>query len=61
MGIGFCANYMAYSEPDVVQILPEQIRIPPLPMWLAVHQEIRTNPRIRAVFDFLADALPHLI
>lgn len=61
LGIGFCANYMACSDPGVVQILPEQIRIPPLPMWLAVHREIRTNPRIRAVFDFLADALPHLI
>jgi hypothetical protein len=32
-----------------------------LPMWLAVHREIRTNRRIRAVYDFLADALQHLI
>ncbi|MDP3654410.1 MAG: LysR family transcriptional regulator [Rhodoferax sp.] len=61
LGIGFCANYMTYSDPDVVPVIPEQIQIPPLPMWLAVHREIRTNPRIRAVFDFLADALPHLI
>jgi hypothetical protein len=30
-------------------------------MWLAVHREIRSNPRIRAVFDFLADGLPALI
>ena len=29
-----------------------------LPMWLAVHREIRNSARIRAVFDFLAQALP---
>ncbi len=61
LGIGFCANYMAYGAPDVVRILPTQLPIAPLPMWLAVHREIRTNPRIRAVFDFLAEALPPLI
>jgi hypothetical protein len=28
---------------------------------LAVHKEIRTSKRIRAVYDFLADALPAAI
>jgi hypothetical protein len=32
-----------------------------LPVWLAVHKEIRTSKRIRAVYDFLADALPRAI
>jgi hypothetical protein len=30
-------------------------------MWLAVHREIRSSQRIRAVFDFLAETLPHVI
>jgi hypothetical protein len=30
-------------------------------MWLAVHREIRSSQRIRAVFDFLAESLPNLI
>jgi hypothetical protein len=30
-------------------------------MWLAVHREIRTNQRIRAVYDFLASSLPELL
>jgi hypothetical protein len=30
-------------------------------MWLTVHREIRTNQRIRKVFDFLAQALPRLL
>ena len=42
-------------------VLEGQLKIPSLSMWLAVHREIRTNTRIRAVFDFLAQALPHAI
>ena len=61
LGIGFCADYMARSAPDVVQVLPGQIKVPPLPMWLAVHREIRTSTRIRSVFDFLADAMPQML
>jgi len=52
---------MARSEPDVLRVLPGLLPIPALPMWLAVHREIRTNKRIRAVYDFLAEALPHVI
>lgn len=58
LGVGFAADYMARGEPDVLRVLPGLLKIPPLPMWLAVHREIRTNRRIRAVYDFLAEALP---
>jgi len=61
LGVGFAADYLARTEPDVVQVLPGLLKIPPLPMWLAVHREIRTNRLIRAVYDFLAEALPHVI
>ena len=59
-GIGFVADYMGRSQTDLVKILP-MLKIPPLPMWLAVHREIRSNQRIRAVFDYLAKALPPLL
>ena len=61
LGIGFIADYLARTDPQVVRVLPGQLAIPSLPMWLAVHREIRTSQRIRAVYDFLADALPTLI
>ena len=61
LGIGFVADYMARSEPDVLRVLPGLLPIPEIPMWLAVHREIRTNKRIRAVYDFLAEALPQVI
>ena len=61
LGVGFCADYMARTDADVVRVLPGLLKIVPLPMWLAVHREIRSSRRIRAVFDFLAQALPQVI
>ena len=52
VGIGFIADYVARTDPDVVAVLP-MLKIPALPVWLAVHREIRTSKRIRAVYDFL--------
>ena len=57
VGVGFLARYVARQSSDLVPLLP-MLPIPPLPMWLAVHREIRSNPRIRAVWDFLVGALP---
>ena len=59
-GIGFVADYMGRTQSDLVKLLPMLV-IPPLPMWLAVHREIRSSQRIRAVFDYLATALPAVI
>ena len=56
LGIGFVADYWAASDTSVTRLLPS-LRIPPLPMWLAVHREIRGNARIRAVYDLLAEGL----
>ncbi len=60
LGIGFAARYMIEREPEVQRILPNLV-IPSLPVWLTVHREIRGSPRIRAVYDFLADAIPNAI
>jgi DNA-binding transcriptional LysR family regulator len=56
-GIGFVARYNLVHWPGVVPLLP-MLRIPPLPCWLAVHREIRGNPLVRRVYDFLAEAVP---
>lgn len=56
LGIGFAPDYVATTESGVVPVLPA-LKIPPLPVWLVVHREIRTNRHIRAVFDFLAEAI----
>ncbi len=56
-GIGFVAAYNMAHWPGVRPLLP-MLKIPPLPCWLAVHREIRGNPVVRRVYDFLAEALP---
>jgi DNA-binding transcriptional LysR family regulator len=56
-GVGFVAAYTLPYLPGVLPLLP-MLKIPPLPCWLAVHREIRGNPVVRRVYDFLADALP---
>jgi len=60
LGIGFVGEHLIRSEPTVIPILPD-LHIEPLPVWLAVRKEVRTNKRIRAVYDYLADALPGLL
>lgn len=60
LGVGFVADYLAATDAQVVPLLP-QLKIPPLPMWLTVHREIRSNRRIRAVYDFLAQAVPKVL
>lgn len=57
LGVGFCANYLIRSDPDVVGLLPG-LKALEIPVWLVVHREIRHTPRFRRVFDFLAQALP---
>ena len=57
LGVGFLADYVARADPNLVALLP-MLKIPPLPIWLAVHREIRTSRRIREVYDFLATAVP---
>ena len=56
VGIGFTADYLARTHADVVPLLPT-LKIPALPVWLAVHREIRTSKRIRAVYDFMGEAI----
>jgi DNA-binding transcriptional LysR family regulator len=60
LGVGFLADYLARLDGQLVALLP-MIRIPPLPIWLTVHREIRTSARIRAVYDFLASAVPRAL
>jgi DNA-binding transcriptional LysR family regulator len=56
-GIGFVAHYTTAHWPGVERLLP-MLQIAPLPCWLAVHREIRSNKVVRRVYDFLAEAIP---
>lgn len=60
LGVGFLADYLARSDEAIVTVLP-MLKVPPLPMWLTVHREVRTSRPIRAVYDFLAQAIPRAL
>ncbi|HHI69793.1 MAG TPA: LysR family transcriptional regulator [Rhodobacteraceae bacterium] len=55
-GLGFSQIYVAMDDPQVEQVLPD-LPIPPLPVWLVTHQAMRQTPRIRRVWDMLAEGL----
>ena len=61
IGIGFVSDYVARTDPQVLRLALPQLKIPPLPVWLTVHREIRSSRRIRAVYDFLAQAVPQAL
>ena len=60
VGIGFVADYLARTDTNIVRLLPS-LKITPVPLWLAVHREIRTSKRIRAVYDFLGTEIPAIL
>ncbi|KIN62431.1 LysR substrate binding domain protein [Sulfitobacter noctilucicola] len=57
-GLGICpmAEDFAVTAPQVERVLPELLNVT-YPVWLVTHREIHTSPRIRLVFDMLAEAL----
>ena len=54
-GIGLCQLGIAQRDPDLVRVLPTVAL--PLPLWIVMHEDLKTSARFRAVFDALADGL----
>lgn len=59
-GIGIAQVLLAKRHPELVQIATD-LRLPILPVWLVMHEDVRRNARIRRVADFLADSLGALL
>ncbi|WP_084863828.1 LysR family transcriptional regulator [Salibaculum halophilum] len=57
-GMGVCPMdaSIAAQEPRVEPVLPEVLSVD-FPVWLVTHREIHNSPRIRLVFDHLAEVL----
>jgi DNA-binding transcriptional LysR family regulator len=56
LGIGYCQVALARRDPDLERVLPGAFQFK-LGVWLAMHENLRSTPRCRAVFDGLADDL----
>lgn len=55
-GISGAQTQVGDGDPLLERVMPG-VDLPPLPLWLAAPQALRTNPRIRRVWDFLVAEL----
>lgn len=55
-GLGFLQRSLGLRDPELVEI-DLGIALPTLPVWLTAHEAMRRTPRIRRVWDMLAEAL----
>ena len=60
VGIGFAPNATAKRWSEMRSVLPKKM-VPPMPVWLTVHRELRGSLRIQRVFDALAAGLLRLV
>ncbi len=52
-GIGLCQVAIARRDPALVRILADIVLL--LPLWIVMHEDLKTSARHRAVFDALAN------
>ncbi|ESY42630.1 MULTISPECIES: LysR family transcriptional regulator [unclassified Mesorhizobium] len=55
-GVGLGQEPLTDSDPSLEKLLPG-LPLPSLPVWLAMHRDVRTSVRIRRVADFLYEEL----
>lgn len=58
-GVGGAQTIIGDADPAVERVLDGQLQMRPLPIWLTAPKALHSNPRIRAVWDFLSEALAH--
>ena len=58
-GIGAAQRVIGDADP-LVERLEVDLPLPPLPIWLTAPEVLKTNPRIRRIYDLLATALEQL-
>lgn len=58
-GIGICQTVIAARDAALVRLLPDAFGLD-LPLWIVMHEDLRTSRRCRAVFDALATGLTDL-
>ena len=59
-GIGFCQASIGAADPEVTRI-ELGFPLPTLPVWLTAHEAMRQTPRIRRVWELLAQHLAPVV
>ncbi|WP_207478397.1 LysR family transcriptional regulator [Arenibaculum pallidiluteum] len=58
-GVGFAQVLLADRHPSLERVPIDMV--PPMPVWLVMHEDVRSNARIRRVADFLAASIGDLL
>jgi DNA-binding transcriptional LysR family regulator len=56
VGIGGCQDAIARRTPELVAVLPGAFQMT-LEVWLVMHRDLKDEPRVRLMFDWLAAGL----
>ena len=56
VGIGGCQDAIARRTPELVPVLPNAFQMA-LDVWLVMHRDLKSEPRVRLMFDWLATGL----
>jgi DNA-binding transcriptional LysR family regulator len=59
LGIGFLPTLIGGAQAGVQRVMADA-PTPVLPVWMTVHQEVKASPRLRHVYDFLAESFSRL-
>jgi DNA-binding transcriptional LysR family regulator len=59
-GVGVCQAAIAARDPQLVPLLQNEFRLN-LSVWLAMHEELKRSPLMRATFDALAAGLASFV
>jgi DNA-binding transcriptional LysR family regulator len=59
-GLGFAQTILATRHPDL-EAVDVGLRIPPMPVWLVMHEEVRSNARVRRIADHLSAAMSAIL
>ncbi|WP_376096473.1 LysR family transcriptional regulator [Roseomonas sp. CCTCC AB2023176] len=60
VGIGYCQVPAGRGDPDLLPVLPGTV-LASIPVWLAMHEDLRGTRRVRALFDHLAEELARYV
>lgn len=56
LGIGGCQHAIARKYPQLLPVLAKSVRFE-LEVWVVMHEDMRSTPRVRRLFDHLGDEL----
>jgi len=59
LGLGFVQCAIADLESDLIRVLPKTLAVS-MSVWLAMHEDLRNEPSVHAVFQHLAASLRHV-